>query len=311
MVAAKWLDMHMFLSKVKEDTIQVLASIWRIWPRAITRRVQQRRNQNNVAPYRKHHMHRISFSISAALASIAIALAPSISFALGVEGHQTVALIAQAQLQPSARAAIDRLLALEPGDTLASISTWADESRDRSTAHWHFVNFPRGTCQYQPPRDCPDGQCVVAAIDKANAILHSRAPDGDRLIALKYLVHFVGDIHQPLHAGYYDDKGGNTYQVQSDMRGKNLHAIWDTGMLTKMDSSAQSLAKRALARPVNVAYGAGPAQWAKESCEIVNSAGFYPPHTIPDDYYAHFAPVMAQQLQRAGGRLAAMLNDLR
>jgi hypothetical protein len=254
-------------------------------------------------------MTRIFSFLIAIVVSIALAT-PGTSYALGVEGHQAVALIAQSQLQPASRLAIGRLLALEPGATLASVSSWADESRDRSTAHWHFVNFPRGTCQYQPPRDCPDGMCVIAAIDQANAIVHSRAPDHDRLIALKYLVHFVGDIHQPLHAGYYDDKGGNTYQVQSDMRGKNLHAIWDTGMLTKMDPSAQSLAQRIVASPVKVSYVAGPAQWAQESCEIVNTPGFYPPHTVPDGYYTRFAPVMAQQLQRAGTRLAAMLNDL-
>lgn len=118
------------------------------------------------------------------------------AMAWGTEGHQVIASLAQAQLTTKARAEVNRLLALEPGETLASISTWADEHRNRATGPWHYVNFPRDSCTYDAHRDCPDGKCVVGAISKQIIILASKAPDESRLKALKYIVHLVGDVHQ-------------------------------------------------------------------------------------------------------------------
>ena len=153
----------------------------------------------------------------------------------GSQGHQAIAGIAQANLTPKARSEINRLLALEPGVTMVSISTWADEHRSPATGAWHYVNFPRDTCTYNAERDCPNEKCVVGAIAKQASILEFDISDEKRLTALKYLIHFVGDVYQPLHAGYMDDKGGNTYQLQADMRGSNLHALWDTGLIRNLE----------------------------------------------------------------------------
>ena len=165
---------------------------------------------------------------------IALSLWTTPAQAWGSQGHQVIAGLALSQLTPKARAEVDKLLALEPGKTLVSLSTWADEHRSPATARWHYVNFPRDSCSYLPQRDCPDGQCVVAAIDRQTEVLKSDAPPEKRLNALKYLVHLVGDVHQPLHAGYLDDKGGNTYQLQAFMRGSNLHAFWDSGLIKNL-----------------------------------------------------------------------------
>lgn len=102
---------------------------------------------------------------------IILALLASTAHAWGTRGHQVIASLAQAQLTTKAKAEIDKLLALEPGETLASISTWADEHRNPTTATWHYINFPNNTCTYEATRDCPDGNCVVAAIDKQLAVL--------------------------------------------------------------------------------------------------------------------------------------------
>src|SRR5690242_992048 len=91
--------------------------------------------------------------------ALGLTLTPLTSQAWGALGHRAIVLIAQSQLTPAAQLAIDRLLALEPGSSLTSIASWADEYRDSSTTRWHFVNFPRGDCRYQPQRDCPNGQC--------------------------------------------------------------------------------------------------------------------------------------------------------
>ena len=124
--------------------------------------------------------------------------AMSLAHAWGSEGHQVIALIAQAQLTPRARVVVDRLLAIEPGETLASISTWADEHRNPATAPWHYINFPRGDCVYNEQRDCPDGRCVVVAIKRQLEVLGSDVTDDKKLTALKYLVHFMGDVHSSL-----------------------------------------------------------------------------------------------------------------
>jgi len=240
--------------------------------------------------------------------SLVLATVP-VAHAWGSEGHQVVALIAQSQLTPKAKAEIDRLLAWEPGATLASVSTWADEHRNPSTAPWHYINFPRGDCVYAELRDCPDGRCVVGAIKKQLAILVSSEPDTVKLTALKYLVHFVGDVHQPLHAGYQDDKGGNQYQLQAFMKGSNLHAVWDSGLIKNLHEEPQVMATRLQMLSVGTSVAnLDPVNAAQDSCTIVSQQGFYPERLVELSYIQRYTPVVEQQLAIAGARLAGILN---
>lgn len=229
--------------------------------------------------------------------------------AWGRQGHHIVAGLAQAQLTPEARKEIDRLLALEPGETLVSISTWADEHRTPATAAWHYVNFPRNSCTYDAERDCPDGKCVVAAIDKQLAILKFDVSDEKRLRALKYLVHLVADVHQPLHAGYLDDRGGNTYQLQAFMRGTNLHSLWDTGMIAQLGEDSDTVVKRLLTKLSTKEQGEKSiTHAAEESCRIVGMSGYYPARRVGQEYIVRFMPVLEQRLELSGRRLASLLN---
>jgi hypothetical protein len=239
----------------------------------------------------------------------AMALLVANAFAWGKEGHQVIASLAATQLTVKAHAEVDRLLALEPGETLQSISTWPDEHRNPATGPWHYVNFPRTTCTYDAVRDCPDGHCVVGAIGKQLEILTSNASDEARLRALKYVVHFVGDVHQPLHAGYLDDKGGNTYQLQAFMRGSNLHALWDSGLIRNLNEDTEMLTKRLLAKGTRSNAGdLSMVHAAEESCKIVDMEGFYPERKVGQDYIDKFTPVMELRLKVAGTRLAGLLN---
>ena len=247
---------------------------------------------------------------SAALVASVFASTVSNAHAWGPEGHQVIALIAQTQLTPKARAQVDRLLAQEPGDTLASISTWADEHRNPSTASWHYVNFPRGNCMYDERRDCPDGNCVVGAIKKELEILTSSAADDKRLTALKFVVHFVGDVHQPLHAGFIDDKGGNTYQLQVFWRGSNLHTVWDTGLIKNLNEEPEVMALRVQKLTVGMPIAnLDPVNAAEESCGIVSLTGFYPERLVEQHYIQRYTPVMERRLAAAGARLAGILNS--
>ncbi|MDT8992642.1 S1/P1 nuclease [Curvibacter sp. APW13] len=246
------------------------------------------------------------------LLAAALALIPSVhAHAWGVEGHQIIAAIAQSQLQPAAAKEVQRLLALEPGATLVSISTWADEHRNPATAPWHYVNFPKGNCQYVPERDCPDGKCVVEAIRKQSDILQFEANDEKRLTALKYLVHLVGDIHQPLHAGWGEDRGGNSYQLQAFMRGSNLHAWWDTGMIKYLEEQEGPLLPVLQAhKPMAMLKDWKPEAVAEESCRIVDQEGFYPGRLVDVGYIERYRDTLGQRLHTAGMRLAGLLNKV-
>jgi hypothetical protein len=227
----------------------------------------------------------------------------------GAEGHHVIAKLAEAQLTPKARAEVNRLLAQEPDVTMASVSTWADEHKSPATAPWHYVNFPRDSCTYVAERDCPDGKCLVAAINKQVDVLVSDASDDKRLHALKYVIHFVGDVHQPLHAGYGDDRGGNNVHLQEFMHSSNLHAVWDTGLIRYLNQDADSLAARLSKAGVSDATF-DAVKVAEESCRIVAKPTFYPDRLVDAAYIEEYAPLMEQQLKVAGARLASLLNGL-
>ena len=227
----------------------------------------------------------------------------------GTEGHQMVAALAERQLSDRARAEVGRLLAQEPSSTLVSISTWADETRAPPTAAWHYVNLPRDSdCKYDAARDCADGKCVVAAIERQRKVLASAAPDLERLKALRYLVHFVADVHQPLHAGYADDRVGNSYQVEAFGRGTNLHSVWDTALVAQWPGGPPALFIE-LSTSVATPESTTPAQWAQESCRVVGSNWFYPPgHKLGTDYSVVANPALKERLGSAARRLAALIN---
>ena len=148
-----------------------------------------------------------------------------------------------------------------------------------------------------------------------SAILGDRSlTDGERLQALKFVVHLVGDIHQPMHAGYAHDKGGNDFQLQFGNRGTNLHSLWDSGMLNtrKLDDNGylpvlQGLRAPKLARQSNPQRD--PQTWAEASCRISMQAGVYPAtRKIGDEYTERYRPLAEAQLRLAGENLAQLLN---
>jgi hypothetical protein len=151
---------------------------------------------------------------------------------------------------------------------------------------------------------------VVAAIERERAIWASNANDQARLKALKYLVHLVGDIHQPLHAGYRDDRGGNQFQLRAFMRGSNLHAVWDSGLLHQLDLGNQALVALLEKMPMGSAkVRASMAEAAEESCRLVATAGFYPSDQVDQPYVKQFSPVVLSRLATAARRLAWMLDS--
>lgn len=225
-----------------------------------------------------------------------------------------VAQLAQKQLTPAASAEVERLLAVQGAHRLAHIAMWADDLRGsdpalfKRTSRLHFVKFHSADCRYDPPRDCPHGECAVAAIGRYAAILGDRSrTDAERAQALDFVVHLVGDLHQPLHASSGDDAGGNDFQVRWHGHGTNLHAVWDSRMLNARGLSYSAYADL-LASDTRAVPQLDPVQWAEESCRI--ALGAYPStRTITPAYIERERPIEEERLRAAGARLATLLNQ--
>src|SRR5262249_20340476 len=141
----------------------------------------------------------------------------------GCEGHQTVALLAKKHLQPAALKKVDDLLGTKPidpklprfcgqtSDVMADVATWADDIRGKrpETAGWHFADIPLSASDNDPSKFCPSSGCVVTAVQNSLGILRSGGSNiREQAEALMFLIHFVGDAHQPLHAATNGDRGG-------------------------------------------------------------------------------------------------------
>jgi hypothetical protein len=250
------------------------------------------------------------------LVGLTLLLLPRQALAWGPEGHDVVAALAAANLTAAARSQVSALLG---GDNMIVLdANWADEIRtDRpETAPWHYVNIPLNAPGYDPHRDCADGQCVVAQIERnENVLADRRLPKPVRADALRFLIHFIADVHQPLHAGDNGDKGGNAFTVF--LRGKrtNLHHVWDNDVVESFGRDAGSVAQQinASLTPGQKAQDSGgtPADWANES--LVAARGIYAQirnPTLPRDYARRQSGLTRDRLAKAGLRLAAVLNRI-
>jgi len=222
----------------------------------------------------------------------------------GCQGHAIVAYVADRHLSPAAKAGVQSLIGSQAplrhmrrycpmtGLALANVSTWADDIRveEPTTAPWHFLDIPRGTgSSVDPARFCPAEGCVTRAITAQVARLEdTRLPEEQRTEALMYLVHFVGDVHQPLHCTTNHDRGGNCVPVDffderthPNTRSRhgdwmpNLHAVWDSKIIDRAVGS-QGVAHYADALEHQFGAKIGtwqrgtPADWAMESHRVAD-----------------------------------------
>lgn len=250
-------------------------------------------------------------------------------------GHQLVGELAQRQLTPHASAQVAELLKQESDPTLAGVAYWADALRDsgserfEATARWHYVNMLQRTCAYVAARDCPGGACVVAAIETQRRLLRDLGqPIEVRRDALKFLVHLVGDVHQPLHASNRPDKGGNDFQIAlrtgiaaekkagERYRGgvirTNLHSVWDQHVLASAKLPRRAYADRlASSSGAPIAPLADPAAWAAESCALIDQRRLYPPSSkLDESYLTAMRPLAEQRVLTGASRLAQLLNEV-
>ena len=289
-------------------------------------------------------------SFPAALLAAALFLAASLlistpAAAWGDRGHEVTALIAYRHLTPKARAALDALLASD-GDTLtppdfASRATWADKYRTshRETAAWHFVDIEidrpdlAAACFGFPPLKLAQPasagsaqDCIVNKINEFFAELKNPAtPPAERLLALKFLIHFIGDLHQPLHTADHGDRGGNCISLSPSPDGQddNLHAFWDVGAVAALGGSAPEIAAALdaeITKQDMQAWTSGDsAAWTMESFALGQRDAYAltirPTCQLPGsialsaEYQSRARQDAALQLKKAGIRMASLLNN--
>jgi hypothetical protein len=253
------------------------------------------------------------------LGAVLAAPAPTISQPAparwGRIAHRAIALVAEERLSRGARRTVDRLL---DGATLAEVSTWADSIRPErpETAPWHYVNVPVIDSVYRPARHCPR-QCVIRAYQQQLAILADRRrPSGERAEALRWVVHLLEDLHQPLHVGDRGDRGGNDVALTLEGRRTNLHALWDSGIIEALGYTEATLAAelRTAARQrrdLRHLTGGSVIDWAMESHQVSRDLVY---HALPQSlaldrgYLDLVRPALHLQLLRASVRLASVLD---
>jgi nuclease S1 len=264
------------------------------------------------------------------------------AFAWGQEGHSIIAEIAQVRLSTDAAKEVARLL---KGRSLASVASWADDLRDNhpETTSWHFVDIPLTSDTYEAGRDCNKNDCVVAELDRLKMDVRC-APDVEttddktgekrnpKIEALKFAVHFVGDIHQPLH-DILEDQGGNLIEVDLFTHGlictgscfpthahMKFHAAWDIGLIEKTVWDWGAYVERleapdgwlnsTEARQKDI-DGGTPRDWAIETHKAAQVVWDALPadYVLDDNYFKKALPIIDRQLGVAGLRLARFLNE--
>jgi hypothetical protein len=290
------------------------------------------------------------------------------AFGWGCDGHQIIALMARAQLKPQVSAALDKILLGDPispqlsrfcrdrpPDILADVATWADDVRNQEgNGEWHFVDIPRTVTKPPPGLNlapwCGNALdvktlCVTAALQLQLTILKSPASSAaERGRALRYIVHLVEDVHQPLHAADNNDSGGNCTVMTffSEPRPTNLHSVWDsrliahdqadrkqnqseyaTGLAAEFARKQKSWAKDASdperwaweshVVALKVAYGGLSPQIAVEqpggeNCDAERAKTEALKITLGDDYFKRSIPAVREQLAKSAARLASLLN---
>lgn len=277
--------------------------------------------------------------ISKYLAVLATVL-PVCAYGWGETGHRVVCQIAFDELHDRARTEVERLLDLDPAFQSFADSCLFADTPERIRVYDHFMNVPRSAAAITAD-ECPLAEtCVVGAIPAdLSVIADPESSDAEKLLALKLLGHWVGDIHQPLHVSYQDDRGANHIAVDVDMPDANLHGVWDYNIITaNLGTDYASIAadlRASISDWQRASWlGSSPVEWANESYQITISpsvgycvrqqdACWYTGERlilrdsdrrrrmdISDEYLSMHGAIVSQRLQQAGLRLSELLNQV-
>ncbi|MDE6042308.1 MAG: S1/P1 nuclease [Muribaculaceae bacterium] len=240
----------------------------------------------------------------------------TLAFGWGQKGHDTVAFIAENHLTPAAKAAVDSIL---DGKSPVYWANWLDNASHTPeyayTKTWHYKNVDADRTYDDMPAN-PAGDAVTAIKMQLETLANPEATKAEKQLAMKILVHVVGDMHQPMHMGHATDLGGNRVKVKFFNRDKNLHGIWDGDLV----ESAHKWSYTEWANQIDRLNDAEEAlvvqgtidDWARETIAITRNVYdfFQPGINVSYNQIAYWAPTIERQLLRGGLRLAHLLNGL-
>jgi hypothetical protein len=255
------------------------------------------------------------------LTSCIAVLFSTAAFGWGPEGHRITGSIAEDLLTDQAKAAVRDLL---ENQTLVDVAVWADDVRNQEKYQWtaplHYINAPRDATRINMRRDCENMMCVVGAIQHFTEVLlnaEGQRSRREQREALKFIVHFIGDLHQPMHVSYSDDRGGNRLRVSFlGDNDTNLHRVWDTDLIRRrMNGHWTDLAGeiRAMITDDHLRHWrreSDPVAWANESFAITRRIYAELPRDLQlgPDYYERNIGDALERLAMAGVRIAEVLN---
>jgi hypothetical protein len=264
------------------------------------------------------------------LACLVLISYSSISFAWGKDAHTAIGILAVNQLQPDALAELQSFMPLTP-QAMTQACNWPDEYRGTDDGDWskplHYVNIPRGIETYEEARDCPENPerlghseqparlCVTEAIKHyANRLLDKHASNDERKQSFAWLCHLVGDLHQPLHAGFEDDRGGNDFDVNFHGKKMNLHRFWDSELLYQHAGSWQYLVGQTGSFPMIQASSNWDFDmvndWTNESHQLAEHKVYRTKRNkkVKKSYQQQSWELIQQQIRVAAKRLAVIVN---
>lgn len=233
----------------------------------------------------------------------------------GPTGHRTVGEIASKHLTKRAKKEIKRLL---HNESLALASTFADEIKSDKRYDkyytWHYINMPLDE-EYDVSKQNPEGD-LVSAIEFCKSVIKDKnASDEDKAFYLKLLIHFIGDLHQPMHVGLVEDKGGNDFKVKWFYNDTNLHSVWDSKMIDDYGMTYSELAKNAnvlTKDQVKQLQNGTVIDWVNETHRLTRDVytSVKEGDNLRYEYSYMYLNIARRQMQLAGIRLAKTLNDL-
>jgi len=229
-------------------------------------------------------------------------------------GHRVVGEVAEQHLSKKAKRAIEDLL---EGESLAAVANFGDEIKSdrtyRKFSAWHYVNIPFGKT-YEEIEKNEYGDLVQGVNTCLEIIKDENSSKEDKAFYLKFLVHLIGDLHQPMHVGRVEDKGGNDIQLQWFGNGTNLHRVWDSNMI---DENGMSFTELATEYPemskeqIKFLQSGSLLDWVEESHQLAEKvyASVEPGEKLSYRYSYDWWHTVEDQLKKGGVRLAAVLNE--
>jgi hypothetical protein len=241
------------------------------------------------------------------------------SLAWGPEGHRAVGALALDHMNDNTRQLLHDIMGSEVRDELTQWCNWPDEYRPTEEGAWsapyHYINMVPGESEYLRERDCPDGMCLTEAIAKYAAELgDSSLSDERRRQAFGWVCHLLGDIHQPLHAGFGHDRGGNEFAIQFGGEESNLHEFWDHTLIELRTDSWEELYRLVHEQPFVVEGGPWQASeaidWTNRSHALAECRAYPENPEISEEFAQSTWSMILAQLARGGVNLTRVLDTV-